>query len=478
MVRSVPPAALFALLASATAAACPAIDDFPGLSGPAAKAGEPDLVWTEFVPIVLAPGRTEPVVLRAMATGAPSSLRLTLSNGGGDITLLDNGAAPDAVAGDGIYSVTLAASAILSRNVPERVGRPVLGQLRAVVGSSVGSTALNVIADVAPADLPNYPVALRIGAPFAYKFSPYVVTWQDDAFHADLDYAAVTQRILPRLGDHFDFVDIVSVTRGYSENRFHGRVRNAITGIGVPVSSNGAAFGSPARLQGFTLFPNLTFYDPQARAYNHEIGHQWINALAGVFADGSGAHWPPGPIASDVMGLSGSGGQGISLSCRLTRSGGSVNGTPAVNSSLFNPYELYLMGLVPPSQVPTSFQFSDAAAARALIAGGNWCRPGIPLAVSEVDVQQIIGANGARSPNAAQSQKFFKVLTVAPSRGRMLDDHELRYLTWLTQRGERDPSLPVASGLALESGASFFLATGGRARLEFRLNAVFRAGFE
>ena len=115
---------------------------------------------------------------------------------------------------------------------------------------------------------------------------------------------------------------MLSPQRGYIENRHHSVVRNTVQGIGLNAVDGGAAFGSPARLKGYTNFPNLDFYDPQDNGYNHELGHQWINHLTGTLDDTVGAHWPVGPLAHDVMGTSGSGGQGIDLPCKLVRQNG------------------------------------------------------------------------------------------------------------------------------------------------------------
>jgi hypothetical protein len=477
-------AVLLALHAWAAAAAappsCPERNDVaaPRVGAPV-KAPGPNILWTEFDPIVILPTRNPalPVVLRAQASGSPQSLQLALPSGP-TLTLLDNGVAPDTAAGDQIYAVNLPTPEILSRNVPERFGRPILGQLRPVVGGSPTNVAINIVGEVAPADLPAYPVTTRAGAPFDYRHTSHVVNYVDATFHADRNIENSVTRILPRIGDRHDFVDVLSLQRRYVENRFHGGVRNDVTGIGLNLFDSGAAWGSPARLRGFSMFPTLGFYDPQARAYNHEVGHQWINFLLGALDDTQGAHWPVGPLAHFVMGTSGDGFQGIETSCLLTRNGGTVTGTFQLNSRSFGPYELYLMGLLPPAQVPASWQFTDQAAARMLMTQPGWCNGTINLATSDVTLQTIVGANGVRSPAFGQSPRYFKVATLAVSVNRLLDDTEMRYLTWLAKRGDIEASLTSAIGLATETGMNFFVATGGRARLDFRLDAVFRDTFD
>jgi hypothetical protein len=468
------------LMACGAMAGCPEADDLRNLvarTGPGTDKAALAILWTEFDPIAILPTRAagSPVVFRAQAQGAPDSLRLEYS-GGGTLALLDNGVAPDTVAGDQVYSANLPTPEILSRNVGNRTGRPILGFLKPVVGGVVQSLAVNIIGEVAPADMPAYPVATIAGAPFDYRTTSHVVNYVDAAFHADRIIENSVKRILPRIGDHHDFVDVLSVQRRYVENRFHGGVRNNVAGIGLAMFDNGASFGSPARLKGYGMYPTLSFYDPQNSGYTHELGHQWINFLAGTLDDTVNAHWPVGPLAHDVMGTSGGGGQGINTSCLLVRQAGVVTATPQPNSPLFNPYELYLMGLLPGAQLAPTWTFTDQAAARNLIVQPNWCSGTINLATTDVSLATITGANGARVP--AQGQRYFTTAQLAVSVNRLLDDTEMRYLTWLALRGDNDQSLPAPSGLVVETGMTFWAATGGRARIDMRLAAVFRDTFD
>lgn len=473
--------ALAHAMAGPATAQCPELSDFgPGRTAWAAtaKGGAPSIEWIEFDPIVIQPTRNpaQPVLLRARASGTAQSLVLQY-DGGGTLALLDDGVAPDTTAGDGIYSAHLPTPQILSRNSADRNGRPFLGYLRAVInGTPDPDAAINIFGEVTPPDLPNYPVGLRIGAPFTYKTSSHVVNYVDAAFHADHSIEDTVARILPRIGDRYDFVDVLSVQRRYVQNRHHSIIRSNIGGIGVGNVDGGAAFGSAARLKGYTNFPTLSFFDPQERGYNHEIGHQWINHLTGTLDDTVGAHWPVGPLAQDVMGTSGVGGQGIEISCRLLRQGSVVTASGQLNRNTFGSYELYLMGLLPGSQLPITWQFTDQAAARALLQQNNWCSGIIDLATTDISLATLTAAKGARTP--ASGPRYFTVATLAVGSSRLLDDVELRYLTYLARRGDVDHSLSSTTGFITTPGAPFFLATGGRARLDHRLDAVFRDTFD
>src|SRR5687767_4514459 len=120
--HSLTAATIAGLFSAAALAQCPGTDDvlrqvhYDDVGAPA-KASV-TVQWTEFDPIVILPTRSpaSPVVFRAQAQGGPQSLRLEYSGGGGGfLTLLDNGVAPDTVAGDQIFAANLPTPEILSR---------------------------------------------------------------------------------------------------------------------------------------------------------------------------------------------------------------------------------------------------------------------------------------------------------------------------------------------------------------------------
>src|ERR1041384_7335143 len=100
-------AMLATMVAGVAGAQCPEFSDFGQAHTAWAardKGGAPAIEWTEFDPVVILPTRNpaQPVVLRVFASGAPQSVVLQY-DGGGTLMLFDNGVAPDAAPGDGIY---------------------------------------------------------------------------------------------------------------------------------------------------------------------------------------------------------------------------------------------------------------------------------------------------------------------------------------------------------------------------------------
>lgn len=445
-------------------------------AGSPARAKSNGIAWTEFDPIVIAPyARPDaPVLLRAFADGAPDRLELQL-RGGRAVILRDDGEDADARAGDNLYSAWLRAADLLERNSPGRAGRPILGELRAYAGQQA-SLALNLIGEVAPEDLPAYPILRRGKGAAAMHRTSHVANYVDAQYHADRSIPRGIARGLALLGDHYDFVDLVSVQRRYTENRHHAVVRNTVAGIGLQRFDAGGQYGSAARLIGYTVFPSLGFYDPQAHAYSHELGHQWLNFQQGPLDDTQGSHWPVGPLAHGIMGTSGEGGVGLDLSCALTRNGATIEVAREPNHARFGEWELYFMGLLPAAEVPPTWTFTDQAQARQLLFRQDWCRRPLQNAVTQVRIEDAIAANGPRVP--AEGPRVFRLATLAVSADRLLSNHELRYLTWLARRGESTKSMRSATGLGTEDGLTFEMATGARARIDPRLDAVGADGFE
>src|SRR6185369_575059 len=163
--------------------------------------------------------------------------------------------------------------------------------------------------------------------------------------------------------DKFDFLNFVLVA-GPVGNRFHFATKNTVQGIGLSIFDSTPQYGSGGKLQGINTFPISSFFDGGDAGFAHETGHQWINFLTGTPFAGGVPHWPRGNIASNVMGFSigGTGGQGGNYPFTFSPngSGGYVvgNGNP-LDLTTFNSMELYLMGLIPPSDVGAFFVLND-----------------------------------------------------------------------------------------------------------------------
>jgi hypothetical protein len=433
--------------------------------------------YFSFEPAVMPADRlsTLPVVVRVQVSGAQAAT-LQLSNGGASLPMLDDGVSPDQIAGDGNYATLLPVADVLSRNLIDRANRPIIGQILITeIGGATGP-AINAIYAVAPINQTPYAIT-SIASDI--QRTDYTLNIRDDAFYTDFAHERVLQRVYGRVGDDYDFINVIYAPRNYVRNRFYARVRNAVQGIGVPIINGSGTIGSAGRALGYSVFPNLPFYDGANKGAIHELGHQWINRLSGPLNDTTGgAHWGTGPLAQAIMGRSGQGGQGISQNCGFSLVAGGVATTPELQQKQFNFYELYLMGLASTSELPNTFVFSDPVAALAATSGNFCTGQTLTLATSAIDANSVLTSNGARVPSSVNSQKSFNVLNVVISGGRLLDPVELRFFSELARRGEVTEDLLVAEGLTSEIISTFYGATRGRAQLDARIDGIFRGRFE
>src|SRR5437660_3073962 len=305
-----------------------------------------------FTPTVVPETQTAPVRLEAMIPGSPPSV--TFNYNGVDRPMFDNGTNGDLVAGDGVWTVQFTANEILSQNTADRVFRPFIGRIKIN-----GVNAFNVIAEVWTAAIGLRDVrAINSSGQETDYIANYVATTSQ---LLSFDQRVWAQRFYLTHGDKYDFLNFVLVG-GQNGNRFHFATKNAVQGIGVTIFDNDSQYGSAGKLQGISTFPISYFYDGGEQGFAHETGHQWIDFLSGTpFAAGI-PHWPLGDIAINVMGFSITGGEGGQYPWTFSPngSGGYVVGNGnTLNLTTFNSMELYLMGLIPASQVGTFFVLKD-----------------------------------------------------------------------------------------------------------------------
>lgn len=478
-------ALLLALATSAPAAAFdpePCFDDLAQLTPEAARAGPRPkgalgIPWFEWLPAVMPYNRPTvlPMTFTVRITGGATSAQLTLSNGGSVVPLRDDGVAPDATAGDLVFSGSVPVQAFLDRNTPDRVHKPFIGSMQAFENGVPSGGTLNVFGFVMPPEAESIPVTTVSST---LRTTPWLVNLRDDAFANDFLHERVIGNAIALLGDRFEFAHVVWGPRMYVSNRFHGRVRNNVTGIGLNTFDTGASFGSAARLIGYSAFPNWSFYDMQGPGVLHETGHQWVNGLTGIFTDPrSGSHFPIGTVGNAVMGISLAGGPGGQLNCTFGGSSGAVTTAATPQARNYNELELYLMGLR--ASFGAGFLFTDQTAIFNTTQTPGWCNGQVlPLATTAFTQASVTTAFGARNPSFANSPKRFKVLTAVASSGRTLDDTELRYLSYMALRAQEPGTRAYSEGFVGTTGPNFNAATGGVGTLDFLHDRSFADGFE
>ncbi len=419
---------------------------------PCAAQAQLDVTRHWFTPPVVPNNYTGTVRYEATVTGGPSTV--TFLYDGVDRTMYDDGTnGGDLTAADGTYTTTFTANEIISKLTAARVFRPHIGFCRL----NTTAAQFNVFGEVWTPSIGLAPVTpLAADA----QRTDYVINFTATKLQFMTFSASYwSQKLYTYFGDHFDFINFVLV-QGMRGNRYHAGVRNAVSGIGTSLYNNGTSYGSASRLKGLNVFPVPTFYDGGNSAFSHETGHQWINFLSGTpYATGT-PHWPKGNVATNVMGFSlpssGAGGNYL-YSFTPNGSGGYVVGNaPTINLSTFNAMELYLMGLVPPSEVPDYFVLANQ---NQNISSGQTLTS---AEVTPVTINDIISAKGARSPDSNSAQRIYRYATVVLSES-LLEPEAISLYDFFTRRTEATAQLNFADGFLAGVCNPFQLATGNRA---------------
>jgi hypothetical protein len=419
-----------------------------GALAPSAKAQ--NVTRMLFTPPVVPETQTDPVRFEATVTGNPSSVLFNYNNV--DRPMFDDGTHGDLVAGDAVWTILFTPAEILSKNTAARVFRPFIGFCK-----PAGGSVFNVVAEVWTSAIGLRDVrSIDAGGQETDYIANYVAT---SSQLQNFDQRVWAQRFYATHGDKYDFLNFVLV-EGPRSNRFHFATRNSVQGIGLGIFNNTSQYGSAGKLQGINTFPISSFFDGGDQGFEHETGHQWINFLAGTpFASGT-PHWARGNVAINVMGFSipGSGGVGGNYSFTFSPNGSGgylVGNLNAINQTTFNSMELYLMGLIPPSEVDSFFvlnnQNQDVTVGQTLQ----------PSEITPVTVNDVIAARGARVPDSSQSQKNFRVATIVVSE-QLLDAYAMAHYDYFARRAEERQQLTFASGLATGTCNPWYLATGAR----------------
>jgi hypothetical protein len=286
------------------------------------------------------------------------------------------------------------------------------------------------------------------------RVSPHVLNLREDVLLLG-NHAAppLFHRIYDVVPDEYDFVAMVEQVRS-SHNRSFRNLRNTIQGLGISITSQAGAYGSPARLKGDVLFPIDSYFDLAGKANSHELGHNW-SAHQNVPALISGQpHWPLSDLAQGIMGFG-----SLDFPYTLTPvAGGNYKVQLTGSDREFNDMELYQMGLVDQMEVGSYVVFDDQN--QAVFPGATLQGP-----TTTVTVADVIAADGVRVPSAADSPKAFRELTVVLSRGGLLTPDELAFFDHMAARGALQVEVPFTSGFDSGTTKPFYLATGGRAEL-------------
>jgi len=198
-----------------------------------------------------------------------------------------------------------------------------------------------------------------------------------------------------------------------SAKGFYQQVKNEVRGIGLPIFDNSSQYGSTGRLQGIVELGNVAalaeapFGPPLAEAVaslSHEVLHRFAAFVRFRAPEGGMSDALLGSHAAHWSNLFNSGGS--LMYGNLWRDNGDGTFTSAGSLTGYGPLDLYLMGALPKEEVPPMLLIENP-----LLDKTRFSKPGETVSgvARWVTIDDIIAAEGARVPDAAQSQKIFSV---------------------------------------------------------------------
>jgi len=420
--------------------------------------------YLNFTPSVIVPAQTEPVLIEAELTAAATSVTVDFNPAGTTssvITLRDDGAEGDRAANDRIYSARLPVGPILAARTLDDVNRVAIGFLNVFNGSTRLFRG-NLFVDVYTSVMGVYPF-VRLSQ--FVQASTRVVNIHDATYFVRRDVTSITREFYRYFPDNYDVLNIVFDPQRF-DNRTHRVIKNTVSGIGLSATDSSATYGSAGRLTGISFFPISRLFDGVETGFIHELGHQWINYIrAQPFAAGS-PHWPYSSMAGGVMGFSigGTGGQGGTFGCAITEDPRGFILTQTTDAPAFNDLDLYLMGLLPASEVRPQFVFADQSTSPR-------CDGSVYTgAMTRVGVNDVIASAGPRVPAFGAAPTNFKMATILVTREGLASREAMSFYSWMAERAEWRTRVPTHSGFSKELGQPFFVATGRRGTVQMDID--------
>ena len=415
-------------------------------------------VYYRFTPMVVDQALTANVVLEVKVEGSPTEVKLMLASTGTEILLKDDGSGGDMAAGDGIHTVTIGVADVLYNFTPDDVNRNFIGYLRLYLGTEQKGQ-YNLFIDILNNTIP--PVEINLIS-VDVQYTEHLVNMVDPTFFNNFQLSSLIQDFYACFDDVYDFINVIYEIPHF-ENRYHFGIRNDIQHIGISLFDNTATYGSSGRLLGCTVFPIATMFDGASPDYQHELGHQWVNFLSVPPLDYAIPHWPLSDLASGIMGWGqGPGTQGSTFNFDLVPTGSVFTLVVNYEPKVYTDLSLYLMGLIPASEVYNHFVFDNQS--QTPMAGGLLAGP-----VTNITVSNIISHIGHRIPDSTKSLKKFRVATIIVSKDGLLSEDAMRLYDYFSARAEEAQIVPYSSGLVKGQAKPFYLSTQERGQLDVRI---------
>jgi hypothetical protein len=408
------------------------------------------------------------VLLEVVTKGNSTDVRLSGGYNQPELPLNDRGVDGDKKAGDGIFSI-LVAPPEYGWNIAMR------GWIRTYENDQKVDEVGWYIAYTPSA---NRTITVR-QIDSTTQFSDYVFNMVVPSTLTSLSEAErlkINQTFYKYHADEFDFINYVLIP-GFVGPVSHTAVANNVTNIGLPQFNNSAKFGSRGRLKGLIEFPISRFFDGAGRPFLQAIGRQWITPT-NPLRKSPGPNWPISNLAAGVMGF---GPEGKAFPYEFDNYNGQVtlNGTmewhlpltlisptPRSRPTLYNEWELYLMGLLLAGEVKTKAAiFKDQTLSTEFLTWKQYSE----ASFDQYTLQEAIATTGERTPTPAQSQKRFAVATIVLSE-KLLTRAEMARFDEMTRRAEGQEPVYNTENNAFYFSRPFGVATGGRATMRTLLN--------
>lgn len=402
------------------------------------------LEWSHFNPSVVSYDYTGTVDLLCRPTGSFTEVRFKPCGTNVEIPLTDRGS--------GIYGITLNAGDIIAGLTNDDVNRKCAGDLLVYNGSTVDiaySKLLNVLT-------PDVPLVNPVQLADNVQVTPHLFNMEST------NYQDAIKKFYEYYGDNYDFINIVW-DQNFYQPASCSVVSNDVQNIGLPIMDNTASYGSAGRLKAILKFPKGEIFDGAAEVQSHEIGHTWINYLDFYPLYGASKHPPVGTLGTYIM----SSERGhLNLTFSQTGPDSWELGYKDRYSNVFSDLSLYLMGLIPSTEVGTHMIFENQD--QPIGIGETWVGPVIYIDGSDV----VANMGGERVPNYQDSQKEFKIATILMTEGSLASSEMMQLYDWLASRASLDTPATVHQMCTPNTQNPFYVATGGRATLDPALGVI------
>mgnify|MGYP001254167014 CR=1 FL=1 len=292
--------------------------------------------------------------------------------------------------------------------------------------------------------------------------TPYAFFIEDTSYEIFADYpvsdiycgqehCSAAQKLYSVFPDVFDYVTLMpgmQVFRisGLAENvPYHICVSNNVENIGLAITDNTEKYGSDGRLKSFVYH---SFGSNQIM--DHEMGHLWSAYIGDSLGVTEGVHWNDMSDVQGQMGLYYFEDEAVG---HFAYNGDETwNLIPNIDVEPYSPLELYVMGLIPSSEVPDIhiLKNPDLTDTENITVDSY----------KTITMQQIVESEGGeRVPSYEDSQKDFNMAFVV-AQDMPYNDAAYAYFSLVSLE-----CLSCGPPLNYSFLAPFYWATGGRATL-------------